>query len=129
MLVIKVCLKHRDKTGRGVEARSSLLESDSGKASAQPEGLKALEQRTPHHYHRTETTEEVMILWQEVGLGGTLSMVRVRCGTDMTGHPGRHVGFVPERGLDWRGRARDFFSCMLAKVHGVIQMFQGMHRV
>ena len=66
---------------------------------------------------------------QEVGLGGSLSMVRVRCGTDMTGHPGRHVGFVPERGLDWRGRARNFFSCMLAKVHGVSQMFQGMHRV
>ena len=99
MLVMKVCLKHRAKSGRGVEAGSSLLESDSGKASAQPEGLKALEQRTPHHHHRTETTEEVMIWWQEVGLGCGLSMVRVRCGTDMTGHPGPTWGLCPREVL------------------------------
>lgn len=126
---MEVCLKRRDKSGRGVVARSSLLDSDSGEASAQPEGLKGLEQRTLHHHHGTETMKKVTIWSQEVGLGGGLSMVRVRCGTDMRGHPGSHVGFVPERGLGWRGRVRDFFSCMLAKVHGVSQMVQGLHRV
>ena len=51
---MKVCLKHRDKSGRGVAAGSSLLDSDSGEASAKPEGLKGLEQRTLHHHQGTE---------------------------------------------------------------------------
>jgi len=51
----------------------------------------------------------------------------MRYGRDRS--PWTHVGFVPERGLGWRGRVRDFFSCRLAKVHGVSQMVQGLHRV
>lgn len=98
MLVMKVCFKHWDKSGRGVVARSSLLDLDSGEASAKPEGLKGLEQRTLHHHHGTEPTKEVTIWSQEVGLGGGLPWWG--WGTDMRY---RHEVWTWQVTLDPRG--------------------------
>lgn len=72
-----------------------------------------------YHHHGTETAEEIVHWSREVVPRGGVSM-SVRCCVEVAGHPGSHVGFVPEREvLTDRVEVRVFFSYMLAKVNSV----------
>lgn len=73
----------------------------------------------PYCHHGTETAEEIVHWSREVVPRGGVSM-SVRCCVEVAGHPGSHVGFVPEREvLTDRVEVRVFFSYMLAKVNSV----------